>query len=215
MCRFLLVKTKDKFKIDQIAFEFAKKCQLSKEWQGDGWGICWLEDNKTWKGFKSLFPIWEEKKFDFPQSRIFLLHARSSSFKEHKNKIEYNQPFFDDKLAFVFNGFVSKVKLNFKVEGEIGAQKIFNLIKKFAKKFGTKKSILKVKDLVQKNSEKIDALNLGVCDKKNFYVLCFYSKDPDYYQLWYSKKKNFVIVSSEKISRFNFKRLPNRKISIL
>ena len=211
-----MVKGKEKFSIKDFAISFSQKCKESKEWQGDGWGVCWLNDCNEWETFKSLSPIWEdlEKFEEFPKSQIFLVHARSSTFEKDKGNIEFNQPFVDKEIAFVFNGEIRGVK-GIEVPGKIGSQKIFNLIKNYLKNYTIENSILKTKEKILKHSKEIRALNLGICDKNNFFVLSLYNCNKDYYELNYFVNANFSIVSSEKILKFNFQTIGNGDILIL
>src|SRR3990167_11442589 len=130
MCRFLLCKSKQPIDPKKILGSFAKMAETSKaydgDWQGDGWGFSWLENNK-WHEYRSLKPIWKEKnKFSkFPRSYIFSIHVRSASFPQHKNNIEYNQPYINEFYSYVFNGLLRGVTLS--LSGDIGAQKIWLL----------------------------------------------------------------------------------------
>ena len=55
-------------------------------------------------------------------------------------------------------------------------------------------------------------MNISVCDKENFYNLCRYGSDAEYYQIRYFKDKNKAIISSEEISGFKFKKMKNGQI---
>jgi predicted glutamine amidotransferase len=216
MCRFLMVKGEENFSIEEFLFSFSQKCKENKEWQGDGWGICWLNSKNEWECFKSLSPIWEDKrKFkEFPKSKIFIIHARSSTFEKDKGNLNFNQPFVDGEITFVFNGEISGVR-GIEVEGEIGAQKIFNLIKRFLSKMEIKEAIRKTQILIEKNSREIKALNIGICDKRNFFVLCRYSRQKDYYEIKYFKNSKNSLVCSEKILNLDFKTMGNGEILVL
>jgi predicted glutamine amidotransferase len=211
-----MVKGKRDFLIEEFLFSFSQKCKDNKEWQGDGWGICWLNSKGEWEIFKSLSSIWEDEvKFkNFPKSKVFLIHARSSTFEKDKGKIEFNQPFFNKGIAFVFNGEIKRVK-GIEVPGEIGSQKIFNLfLKEYSNSEKVEAAIEKIKKLLEENSEKIVALNIGICDKKNLFVLCYFSTRKDYYTLYYSLGE-ISLVSSEKISNLKFFSMENGQILVL
>jgi len=108
-------------------------CQRSHapdgDWQGDGWGVAWQID-KSWKIHKSLSPIWEDlDKFStIPQTNLFIVHARSAGFPQHKNTLEFNQPYLHNNLCFVFNGMIRGVKIQRVLGGKIGAQKVFSFL---------------------------------------------------------------------------------------
>ncbi len=215
-----MVKSKNPVKIEGMLEEFAEACQKSRtpdgDWQGDGWGISYLGKENEWLAKKSINPIWEEKDVFklIPESRFFLIHARSSSFHNQKNNIEYNQPFISGKYSFVFNGFIRGVSLPFKIKGEIGSQKIWNLLRELLKKETPQKSLLLLKDIILKNSKTVHAFNIGLCDRSNIYALCYFESNPDYYSLFASKGSSTFIISSEKIYGYEFRNLSPRELAI-
>jgi len=107
------------------------------------------------------------------------------------------------------------VRSTVKVPGEIGSQKIFHLIEKYIPEKGIKGAINNVKVLLKSSSKKIDALNIGVCDKKSFYILCCQNGDKDYYGIRYFEDKERVMVCSEQISGFPFKIMKNNQILVI
>ena len=134
MCRFLLVKFKNKTSPADVLNSFAKMSEQSRtldgDWQGDGWGVSWKDDKGEWQTTKSLSPIWMDKGVfpEIPPTSMLAVHARSASFPSQKGIIEFNQPFVEGGMAFVINGFLRGVNLK-NINGTIGAQKIWNLLK--------------------------------------------------------------------------------------
>ncbi len=218
MCRFLLCKSKQLINPKKILSSFAKMAQNSKafdgDWQGDGWGIAWLKDNK-WQEYRSLKPIWEEKEkfLKFPQSYIFSIHARSASFPQHKNNIEYNQPYINEFYSYVFNGLLRGVTLS--LSGDIGAQKIWLLLNDYLKKMNLTQALYKTTDILKKNSRSIQALNIGIAGKNTISAYCHYTKHPNYYSLQYSDSSDVKIICSEVIDGFSFKSLPTNSLITL
>ena len=218
MCRFLLAKSKQPISPKKILTSFAKMAEKSKafdgDWQGDGWGFSWLEDNK-WKEYRSLEPIWKEKdKFaKFSESNIFSIHARSASFPQHKNNIEYNQPYTNESYSYVFNGELKGVTLS--VPGNIGSQKIWFLLSDYLKKMSLTQALSKTTDILKKNSRNIQALNIGVAGKNTISAYCHYNQHPNYYSLQYSDNPDIKIICSEIIDGFNFKSLPTNSLITL
>ena len=205
MCRFLVVKSKQPVYLASFLESFSKMSEKSKtpdgDLQADGWGICW-QNNKSWNFYKSIFPIWKSKeKFSrFPKSKLFLIHSRSSTFKKHKDNIAFNQPFVWNNFAYVFNGSISKIRLKQKIMGEVGSQKIFYLIRqKFEELADLKKAIISVFNLIRQNSLRINGLNLSIIYNQKVYSFSFFTKYPDYYQLWFGKGGGIKVISSEKI----------------
>ena len=191
MCRFLALKSANKIEPQSLILKFAEGAKNSRspdgDWQGDGWGICWLDDSGNWSIYKSLLPLWEDcAAFEsIPATRYLLLHARSASFPKDKNNIHYNQPYSNEQYAFVFNGLVKGVKLPFSLEGHIGAQKIWSLLKKYLKHDTPHNALIKLKDTLNEYSTDIYALNIGLCDKSDIFSINIYKEHPEYYQLHY------------------------------
>lgn len=215
MCRFLLFKSKQPQNPRAIIKSFSQMAKKSKafdgDWQGDGWGISWLEGN-DWKSYKSVKPIWEDSKKDtlLFSSTIFLIHARSASFPQHKNNKEYNQPYINTKEAFVFNGLIKGVSLH--LPGVIGSQKIWSLLQKKLLIMAPREALKETQRIISKNSKTVQALNMGLADSKNIYALCYYSNHKKYYSLHYSKTADISIISSEPIHGFDFKVLSKGEV---
>lgn len=211
MCRFLLVKSQKPIKPLSLLSSFAAMAQKSKafdgDWQGDGWGIAWLDEKHVWHEYKSLLPVWKDTKaFDtISHTTLFTVHARSASFPQHKNVIEYNQPFTNKKFAFVFNGLLRGVSLPQNIQGSIGSQKIWFLLQDIMEKNTPSESLKKILQLLKNNSREIKALNIGIADTKNIYTLCYYSQFPSYYQIHHADTKDIKIICSEPIDGFSFK----------
>jgi len=213
MCRFLLAQSENKFKPQSLLADFAKMAQKSKaldgDWQGDGWGIALLDEQNKWQVKKSLLPVWEDMRAfgKLEKANTFVVHARSASFPEHKGVLEFNQPYISGEYAFVFNGLLKSVSLP-DVPGRIGAEKIWSLLKKFLQTVKPEEALEKVKNLLIENSQQINALNIGLVDKKNIYALCYYSKTPEYYSLRYADDNGVKIISSEPIGKYKWQILP-------
>ncbi|MBI2337555.1 class II glutamine amidotransferase [Candidatus Daviesbacteria bacterium] len=188
-----------------------KSRALDGDWQGDGWGISWCEDEE-WKAYKSLKPLWEDRKVfaTFPKTNMFLIHARSASFPKDKNNIEYNQPYVYKNFSFVFNGLLKGVHLS--VPGRIGAEKIWGILKKYLNQFSPEEALQKTADLLIKNTQQVNALNIGLSDGKKLYSFCYYTMHPEYYNLQISKNEGSTIVCSEKIGGNNFEDLAVEKV---
>lgn len=220
MCRFALIKSKNKIRPQEILCKFAAMAKKSRaydgDWQGDGWGISWLDD-KNWQVKKSLKPIWEDESiFDqFPATHIFIIHARSASFPEHKGLIEYNEPFVNNKVAFVFNGRIRRVRFSKNIPGKIGAQKIFFILNRLLKKNKPLVVLQKFAGLLKDNVRDPQACNIGLSDKQNIYALNIYNNHPEYYTLHYFNTPDLKIICSEKLEGYEFKPMqPEELISL-
>lgn len=217
MCRFALITSKKSIQPKIILEEFAEMAKnshaLDGDWQGDGWGIAWLEDNQ-WYGYTSLLPVWKDKeKFKtFNKTKKFLIHARSASFLQQKGILAYNQPYISDNYAFVFNGFLKGVSLSQPIPGKIGAEKIWFLLQEYLKKNTPEEALKKVRDVLLKHSREIVALNIGLVSNENMSALCYFSRDPEYYQLQYRFDDGIGIICSEKLDDFVWQRIMPREV---
>lgn len=215
MCRFLMVKSKFAFQPGKLPVAFSEMCRKSRslegDWQGDGWGLSYLSDSGNWVVKKSIKPVWEEeaKLKSLPAGRFFLFHARSSSFPEQRNCLDYNQPFCSEPYSFVFNGFIKGICLPFPVRGEIGSQKIWNMLQSYLRSEPPEKALGRLKETVIKHSRGVQAMNVGLADKQNIYALCYYSSHPEYYALWSFESPSLKLISSEPLPPYDFKPLPS------
>lgn len=207
MCRFALVRSELLEKPEKTLNDFAEMAKKSKaldgDWQGDGWGIAWMQ-NGQWKVYKSLKPVWEDQSVfkTFPKTNMFLVHARSASFPKDKGNIEFNQPYIYKNYAFVFNGLLKGVRLA--VPGRIGAEKIWNILKNNLDRFSPKEALQKTTQLLIKNTQQVNALNVGLSDGKNLYSFCYYTMHPEYYNLQSCRTGEKIIICSEKIGKEDF-----------
>jgi len=191
--------------------KFAHISKISKEYQGHGWGYAWLENNK-WKYYKNINPIWEDDFSNFGYSRLLIAHARSA-FKNKDIVVENNMPFYDDNFVFIFNGELRKVKI--KSEGRIGAEKIFNFIKRFYKN-DMLSALQKGRSIISKRTEYIRAMNIIIANKDKAFVSSQFSEDPDYFTLQYKIENGITTICSQKLDDSdNWKSLANNFIGVL
>lgn len=219
MCRFLIIKSKKKIKPQDLLKSFALVCQKSVapdgELQKDGYGIAW-QNNKSWVLKKSLGPIWEEHNSfgKIPEVNLFVAHARSAGFPSDKGNLDYNQPFINESLCFVFNGLIRKIKLNLPLKGVIGSQKLFSLIKLQMAKYQLDNALKQVNKMVLENSEKVEGMNIGLVKDGKIYVLCQYSDNKDYFSLHFYEDENLTIISSMAFDSYKWRIMKEGEIKI-
>ncbi len=194
MCRLLFVKSETEFSIQEYLEKFALISKQSKEFQGHGWGCSYLSDN-NWNHYKNILPVWEDDLTRFGKTNLLIAHARSA-FKDEGISVENNMPFYDDRYVFVFNGELRGVKIN--SEGRIGAEKIFNYIKRFDKG-NMHDAILKATGIINKKTSYIRAMNIIMCDKENTYAYSLFNEDPGYFTMYF-KNDSALVISSMKFS---------------
>lgn len=211
MCRLLFVKSEHEFEIEFHLNKFAEVCKLSKEFQGHGWGCAYLDNENNWQYYKNINPIWEDDFSNFPKSIRLIVHARSA-FEDKDIFIENNMPFYDNNFIFIFNGELRGVKIN--AEGRIGAEKIFNFIKRFHNddmKSAMEKSI----NIIVNRSKYIRAMNIIIIDKINGYVSSLFNEDQDYFQMSYKKLNDELIICSQNyIGEDYWTKISNKSIEV-
>lgn len=193
MCRLLLVNSKEEFEIMPYLKIFADIAKHSKEYQGDGWGMGYIVNGKM-KYHHGIKAIWEDDLNGFGKSNLITVHARSA-FNDSLKPIENNMPFFDSERTFIFNGELRGVKIN--AEGRIGAEKIFNFIKRFDKN-GLSLAIEKSNGIIKKRAEYIRAMNYIITDKENVYINSYFNEDKEYFTLFKKEDEKTLAVCSER-----------------
>ncbi len=192
MCRLLFVQNKNEFNISEHLSKFAAIAKNSKEYQGHGWGCSYLSDSE-WIHYKNITPIWEDNFEQFPKSKRLIVHARSA-FEDKDIVVENNMPFNDDKYIFIFNGELRGVKI--KADGRIGAEKIFNFIKRFDKS-GMDKALPKGVEIIEKKSAYIRAMNIIIAEKEKVYYSSLFNEDEKYFTMHYKQSDDGLIICSE------------------
>lgn len=192
MCRLLYVNSNKEFKIADYLTKFSEISKKSKEFQGHGWGCSYLV-NEQRQYYKNVNPIWEDDFSKFGSTTRLIAHARSA-FKDEGIVVENNMPFYDDKYIFVFNGELRGVKI--KEEGRIGAEKIFNYIKRFDKG-SLKEALQKGTEIITKKSTYVRAMNIIMTDEKAAYVYSQFNEDENYFTLHVKLSDYSVVVCSD------------------
>ena len=192
MCRLLFVQNKNEFNISEHLYQFASIAENSMEYQGHGWGCSYLVDG-DWVHYKNIKPIWEDDLHQFGTSSRLIVHARSA-FEDKNIIVENNMPFYDDKYVFIFNGELRGVKI--KADGRIGAEKIFNFIKRFDKD-GMAEALPKGVDVIRKRTNYIKAMNIIIAEKENVYYSSLFNEEANYFQMHCKHSNDELIICSE------------------
>jgi len=191
MCRILYVRAERAFAIADMLGPFAELSQNSQEYQGHGWGCAWLE-NGAWRQYHDIRPVWEDDPQQFGDTRLLLVHARSA-FRDEGIVVENNMPFSDGESMFIFNGELRGVRI--RSEGRIGAEKIYNYIRRFDK--GDKLAATdKAVGIIRKRSAYVRAMNLILSDGENSVLSTSYSENPDYFQMYQKREDGRHLVCS-------------------
>ena len=208
MCRILYVRSQEEFEISEQLTKFAEISKNSKEYQGHGWGCSYLVNNE-WVHYHNIKPIWEDELSQFSTTRVLVVHARSA-FQDKDIVVENNMPFYDDKYIFVFNGELQGVSI--KEEGRIGAEKIFNFIKRFDKG-DTEAMLAKGVELIKKKTKYLRAMNTIIADKERAYLSSDFNEETEYFTVNYKEEESMITICSDPfIGETNWQKIDNNTV---
>ena len=211
MCRLLYIRSETPFDIKEHLDVFAEISRNSSEYQGHGWGCAWKRDDK-WAFHHDIKPVWEDDRSGYGKTTLLLAHARSA-FRDEGIRVENNMPFFDGRYVFIFNGELQGVRI--REEGRIGAEKIFNYIKRFDNG-GMIDAIERGVNVIEKRTRYVRAMNFVIADLDHGYIASFYGENPDYFQLHHKRNEHIdLICSSPYPGERGWRTIDNRTILTL
>ncbi len=212
MCRLLFVRSLAPFSIQKHLEKFAYISKNSTEDQSHGWGCSYLDETGKWHHYKNITPQWDDDLAQFGTTTLLIAHARSA-FRDEGIVVENNMPFFDEKYVFIFNGQLDKVKI--KSDGRIGAEKIFNYIKRFDKG-NILEALKKATQIITKRSEYVKAMNIIITDGTSAYVCTQFSERAEYFTLHYKKSGDTLIICSDPYNEeVGWENFPNNTTEVL
>ena len=194
MCRLLCVRSLE-VDIDTHLAAFADLAKNSREYQGHGWGCAWLDDG-GWRIYRNVSPIWEDESRPTGRTTLLLAHARSA-FRDEGIQVENNMPFFDGERVFIFNGELQGVRI--KEQGRIGAEKIFNYVKRFDRG-DLHLALERAVKIIERRTRYVRAMNLIIADAEHVHVASRFDENPDYFQMHTLTNEDTRIVCSETYS---------------
>lgn len=170
---------------------------------GDGWGIAYLRDNQ-WILDKSPKAIYDDPKIDRfrnLKTNLVILHARKKSVGKEIN-INNCHPFQNNDFLFCHNGTI-KEKIfhssSFKPIGATDSERLFYSI--LSKLPGIEMTPSIKNTLNQYQSAK--GTNIILSDKQKSYIYIKENIFPLYYEMKIGKKKDLLLISSEKLKNIN------------
>ena len=192
MCRILFAKSDKPFAIESLLEPFSELSRNSREFQGHGWGFAWM-DKGEWRQYHNIKAIWEDDLTQFAETKLLLVHARSA-FRDEGIVVENNMPFSDGKSIFIFNGELRGVKI--KSQGRIGAEKIYNYIRRFDK--GDQLAALdKGVNIIIRHSTYVRAMNIIMSDGEQHSLSTSYCESPEYFQMHQKQADSMHLVCSQ------------------
>ena len=192
MCRLLTIRSKTEFSIEPHLRKFAAIARNSKEYQGHGWGCAYRDAAAGWKFYKNIRPVWKDDFSRFGNTSLLVVHARSA-FEDRDIVVENNMPFFDGRTVFIFNGELRGVKI--REEGRIGAEKIFNYIRRFDKG-DTNVALKKAVDIIKKRTRSIRGMNIIMVNESGIFVSSYFTADKTYFTMRYREGRELIICSA-------------------
>ena len=205
MCRLLAIRSKTAFPIGPHLRKFAEVARISKEYQGHGWGCAYLDEATDWIFYKNINPIWEDDFSRFSKTSLLVTHARSA-FEDRDIVIENNMPFFDGRTVYIFNGELRAVKI--REEGRIGAEKIFNYIRRFDKG-DTQQALAKAVGIIKKRTRHIRGMNIIMVNETGIFVSSYFTEDDAYFTMSYRQGNDLVICSDPYPSEDSWRNIVN------
>lgn len=206
MCRLLVIRDAEPFDATPLLEKFAYISRHSKDYQGHGWGCAYKDEGGGWELYKNINPVWEDRLDQFPPTTLLVAHARSA-FQDRDIVIENNMPFSDGRTVYIFNGELRGVKIREK--GRIGAEKIFNYIRRFDKG-NTFTAMKKALGIVKKRTRYIRCINIIMVNEEGIHVSSFFNEDEDYFTMHYKESGDALTICSDPFPSENgWKRIPN------
>jgi len=207
MCRLLCVRSRTPFRLSEHLDPFAGVARDSREYQGHGWGCAWLSP-QGWQLHHDIRPIWEDPNRPDAEATFLLAHARSA-FRDEGIVVENNMPFFDGERVFIFNGELNGVRI--KADGRIGAEKIFNYVKRFDRG-DLFAAVERGVAIIEKRTRHIRAMNFMIGSKEELIVCSHYSQQPEYFQMRRSENEERLIICSEPYGAHVWEPIENRRV---
>jgi glutamine amidotransferase len=210
VCRLLTIKSETPFAIKPHLNKFAEIAKNSKEYQGHGWGCAYLNETGGWKFYKNINPVWQNGFNQFGETTLLVVHARSA-FEDRDIVVENNMPFFDGRTVFIFNGELRGVKI--RAEGRIGAEKIFNYIRRFDKG-DTRQALEKAVGIIRKRTRYIRGMNIIMVNETGIFVSSYFTEDVEYFTMNYKEGRGLVICSAPYPTEKNWQKIANDSVRV-
>ena len=118
-------------------------------------------------------------------------------------------PFFDGSYVYVFNGELRGVRI--REEGRIGAEKLFNYIKRLDRG-DTLAALEKALRVLTHRTRDLRAVNIIMAKDKAIYLCSLFTRDEDYFTMYYKEGNELVICSDPYPSEEGWQRVPNHSV---
>ncbi len=208
MCRLLTIRSQTPFAIGPHLEKFAHIAKNSKEYQGHGWGCAYQDPAGRWQFYRNIKPVWQDDLSRFGETTLLVAHARSA-FEDRDIVVENNMPFFDGRTVYIFNGELRGVKI--REEGRIGAEKIFNFIRRFDKG-DTLQALSKAVGIIKNRTRHIRGMNIIMVNETGIFVSSYFTEDETYFTMSYREGSDLIICSDPYPSEINWQNIANESV---
>lgn len=147
-----------------------------------------------WHTFRSISPIWEDNLDRFGSAKLFMAHARSA-FNNSGITVENNMPFTSHQRIFIFNGELHGVRI--RIDGRIGAEKIFNYINRLDHR-DPLTSLTRGVEIIRKRSTYVKAMNIIMGDGEKIVLSSMFNEQPSYFTLYRKETLRQLVICSQK-----------------
>lgn len=192
MCRLLAVSSPQPFELRRYLEPFAEVARASTEYQGHGWGCGWMTPD-GWRLYHDIAPVWEDPSPPRGRTRLLVAHARSA-FRDEGIEVRNNMPFTDGRSLFLFNGELRGVRM--KEEGRIGAEKVFNFIRRFDRG-DMAEAMRKGLAIIERRTRYVRAMNIIIADADAIRVTNRFNDSPEYFQMHVSAQPQRLVLCSD------------------
>ena len=127
-----------------------------------------------------------------------------AEFKTH-------MPFFDGRTVYIFNGELRGVKI--REQGRIGAEKIFNYIRRFDKG-DTRQALEKATGIIKKRTRYIRGMNIILVHDGGIFVSSFFNEDEEYFTMWYKEGDKLIICSEAYPFESKWQKIANDSVRV-
>ena len=204
----MTIRSQTPFAIGPHLEKFAHIAQNSKEYQGHGWGCAYQDLAGHWQFYRNIKPVWKDDLSRFGKTTLLVAHARSA-FEDKDIVVENNMPFFDGRTVYIFNGELRGVKI--REEGRIGAEKIFNFIRRFDKG-DTLQALSKAVGIIKNRTRHIRGMNIIMVNEKGIFVSSYFTEDETYFTMSYREGSDLIICSDPYPSEINWQNIANESV---
>lgn len=209
--------------------EIGKVKADAKSGHRDGWGIVYYRDGTfSYAGREAANALDDEKyeqackTIEKSKPSMVLAHLRKASAGSKKR--ENTHPFVYKKWSFCHNGTIKKSETgdfqeplrNLKMEGDTDSERFFKLVvERIENGEAAQDAIKNLVRSVRSEYSKTTSLTFLFSDGKAVYAYREYNTDSDYYTLFYSKEKEYVLFSQEKRWKTSWEEILNRNLVVV